>query len=249
MWGKKANNKEQKPNILKAYETLAEKYNALIDHKPHNAYYDRPNTLRLMGNVRGKKILDAACGPGKYAEELLLQGAEVTGFDISPKMVQLAQKRNPNAGHFFVHDLSQPLVEIDNEVFDMVLSALALHYVEDWVPVVKEFHRVLKEGGTVVISIEHPFFEYTYFNAKNYFSKEAVSAVWRGFGGRVRVPSFRRSLMDCLKPFTDHGFHITELVEPLPVPEFEKRDPKHYKELQTFPAFMCFKAQKIAINP
>ena len=85
MWGKKANNKEQKPNILKAYETLAEKYNALIDHKPHNAYYDRPNTLRLMGNVRGKKILDAACGPGKYAEELLLQGAEVTGFDISTK--------------------------------------------------------------------------------------------------------------------------------------------------------------------
>ena len=85
-----------------------------------------------MGNVRGKKILDAACGPGKYAEELLLQGAEVTGFDISPKMVQLAQQRNPNAGHFFVHDFSQPLVEIDNEVFDMVLSALALHYVEDW---------------------------------------------------------------------------------------------------------------------
>ena len=59
-----------KEKIKQAYEQLATSYNDLIDHKPHNAYYDRPNTLGLMTEIRGKKILDAACGPGKYAELL-----------------------------------------------------------------------------------------------------------------------------------------------------------------------------------
>ena len=90
-----------KKHIISAYEQLAEKYNELIEHKPHNAYYDRPNTLELMPNVAGKAILDTACGPGKYAEILMSKGATVTGFDISPKMVQLAQERNRGEGNFF----------------------------------------------------------------------------------------------------------------------------------------------------
>ena len=56
-----------KQKILQAYEQMAKKYDELIDHKPHNAYYDRPNTLQLIGDVAGKNILDAACGPGKWA--------------------------------------------------------------------------------------------------------------------------------------------------------------------------------------
>ena len=87
-----------KEKIISAYELMAEKYNELIDHKPHNAYYDRPNTLQLLPEVKGKTILDAACGPGKYAEILIGQGAIVIGFDISPKMVELAINRNINRG-------------------------------------------------------------------------------------------------------------------------------------------------------
>ncbi|MFY7861479.1 MAG: class I SAM-dependent methyltransferase, partial [Chitinophagales bacterium] len=73
--------------IVSAYEIIAEKYNELIDNKPHNAYYDRPNMLQLLPDVHGKSILDAGCGPGKYAEILFEKGALVTGFDASPKMV------------------------------------------------------------------------------------------------------------------------------------------------------------------
>lgn len=49
-----------KEKIKQAYEVLADSYNALIDDKPHNAYYDRPNTLNLVGEVEGKTVLDAA---------------------------------------------------------------------------------------------------------------------------------------------------------------------------------------------
>lgn len=76
--------KNIREKILSAYEDMAESYNSIIDHKPHNVYYDRPNNLGLIPEVKGKLVLDAACSPGKYAEMLITQGAEVTGFDISP---------------------------------------------------------------------------------------------------------------------------------------------------------------------
>lgn len=230
--------------IKQAYEELADSYNALIDHKPHNAYYDRPNTLGLIGNVQGKQILDAACGPGKYAEVLLSQGAELTGFDISPRMIENARKRNEGADVFFVHDLVEPLDMFEEGSFDVVLCALAMHYVENWNPTMKEFYRVLKPGGSLVMSIEHPFFEYNYFQSTQYFDVEPVKCTWGGFGEPVEIHSYRRSLQDCLKPLLNSGFSINELVEPKPTPEFEQLDPKHYKELNEFPAFMCIKAQK-----
>ena len=155
-----------KSKILAAYETMAVRYNELIEHKPHNAYYDRPNTLALLPEVAGKNILDAACGPGKYAEILLEKGATITGFDLSPTMIDLARERNAGKGSFFVHDLSEPLDTLENQAFDIVLCALALHYIPEWGPSIREFHRVLKPGGLLVISIEHPFFDYNYFNSK-----------------------------------------------------------------------------------
>jgi len=231
-----------KDKILFAYEEMAEKYNELIDHKPHNAYYDRPNTLSLISEAKGKSILDAACGPGKYAEILMAQGATITGFDRSPKMIKLAQERNKDRGTFFIHDLTKPFNRLANESFDTVLCALALHYVEDWTLTIKEFYRVLKPKGQLVISIEHPFFEYNYFNSEKYFEIEHVKCTWKGFGKPIEVNSFRRPLNECIVPLTNNGFFIDKLLEPKPTKEFEKLDPKHFKELNEFPAFMCIRA-------
>lgn len=233
-----------KEKIIEAYEDLADSYNALIDHKPHNAYYDRPNTLKLIPEVKGKYILDAACGPGKYAEILLSQGAKITSFDLSPKMVAHAKSRNKGLGDFFVHDMSNPLHMFEDETFDTVVCALAMHYMEDWNQAIKEFHRVLKRKGSLVISIEHPFFEYLYFKSDAYFDVEAVNATWSGFGKPVQVHSYRRSLHECIQPITSNGFMIDQLIEPKPVPEFEKLDPRHFKELNEFPSFMHIRAIK-----
>jgi len=233
-----------KGKIISAYEEMAEKYNELIEHKPHNAYYDRPNTLQLLSEVEGKSILDAACGPGKYAEILLSRGATVTGFDLSPKMIKLAKERNKEQATFLVHDLSMPFEMFKNESFDVVLCALALHYVEDWTLTIQEFYRVLKPNGTLVISIEHPFFEFNYFKSSKYFEVENVKCIWNGFGKPVEVNSFRRPLSECLLPLTDNGFYIDKLIEPKPTKEFEHIDPKHFKELNEFPAFMCIRAVK-----
>lgn len=231
-------------NTLATYEQLADSYHAKIDTKPHNAYYDRPNTLSLLPDVAGKKVLDAGCGPGKYAEILLAQGAEVTGIDLSPRMIHWASVRNGANGHFFVHDLQEPL-PFDQEAFDVVICPLVLDYIANWSVVFQEFYRVLKPGGMLVFSVTHPFFDYTFFESQNYFEKEAVSCVWKGFDSHVTVRSYRRSMMDCINPLLEAGFVLGNLLEPKPTEEFARQDARHYEELSRFPSFLCVQALKV----
>src|SRR6185295_9048869 len=60
-----------KPLAFDAYEAIAERFAVLATSNAYNACYERPATLSLLGDVRGKRVLDAGCGPGIYAEWLL----------------------------------------------------------------------------------------------------------------------------------------------------------------------------------
>ena len=57
----------------------------------------RETMLNNLGDVRGKRILDAGCGAGQMTHELALRGAEVVAVDISPSLVEIARKRLPDA--------------------------------------------------------------------------------------------------------------------------------------------------------
>lgn len=236
---------DDEPIALEAYEILAEAYASVVDTKPHNAFYDRPATLSLLPDVRGKRVLDAACGPGVYAEWLLSHGAEVVGVDASPKMVALARARLGDEIDIRRADLSKPLSFLDDESFDVVLSPLTMEYIEDWHSTFREFYRVLRPGGHFILSVSHPFFDYTYFKSNNYFETELVGSEWRGFNPvKVHMPSFRRSLEATLNPIIEAGFRLEKLLEPKPTEEFKEADPKGYQKLLEQPGFLCIRAGK-----
>lgn len=234
-----------KPIALDAYEILAEAYASSVETKPHNAYYERPATLSLLPEVKGKRVLDAACGPGVYSELLLSRGAEVVAVDASPKMVELAKQRLGTTSDVRQADLSQPLTFLESSSFDIVLSPLTMEYIEDWHSTFAEFYRVLRPGGYFVLSVSHPFFDYVYFKSNNYFETELVGSEWRGFNPvRVKMPSFRRSLSATLNPLMEVGFCLETILEPKPTDEFKEADPKHYIELSKQPCFLCIRARK-----
>ena len=81
------------------YEQFAYRYAHYAEDKSHNAHYERPNTLMLLPDVQGQRVLDAGCGPGIYAEELLNRGAEVLAFDVTADFVDITKKRlGPRVG-------------------------------------------------------------------------------------------------------------------------------------------------------
>jgi ubiquinone/menaquinone biosynthesis C-methylase UbiE len=127
-------------------EVFAEDFRDHAEDGFYNAYYDRPACLGLLGDIVGQRVLDAACGPGLYAEELVRRGARVSGFDQSPAMVRLARERTPQAD-FRVHDAGDPLDWLPDGCVDAVLLALALEYLDDRLAALRELHRVLRPWG------------------------------------------------------------------------------------------------------
>lgn len=233
-----------RPLALDAYEFLADAYAARIDTKPHNAFYERPATLSLLPDVKGRRVLDAGCGPGVYSEWLLNRGAHVLALDASPRMVALARKRTSGKADVRIADLEAPLTFLPDGSFDVVLSPLVLEYVRDWRAIFAEFRRVLVGGGHLIVSVTHPFFDSTYFETKAYFDIELVHAEWSGFGPRVQMPAYRRSLEETLNPFVETGFIIESVLEPRPTAQFAAADPEHYEELMHRPCFLCIRAKK-----
>jgi len=235
----------EKPLALDAYEQLADAYAARVDTKDYNAHYERPAMLSLLpDDVRGLAALDAACGPGRYTEWLADHGAEVTAFDVSPRMLANARRRLGLKARIEKADLNHPLTFLEDESFDLVLCALALDYVRDWRMVFAEFHRVLRRPGSFVFSIEHPLSDYLLRQANDYFQTERVEYTSRSFGQPVVVPSFRRPLMEVFNSLSEMGFGVDRVVEPLPTDEFRQQDPIDYERLLRRPSFLCVRASK-----
>ena len=142
--------------VANDYDSFAEAYSAENEASLLNAYYERPAMLALAGDVVGRRILDAGCGSGPLSAALRDRGAIVTGFDKSAAMVELARRRLGDGADLQVADLGSPLPFPDGE-FDDVIASLVLHYLEDWGPALAELRRVLKPGGRLLVSVEHPF--------------------------------------------------------------------------------------------
>jgi SAM-dependent methyltransferase len=232
------------PLALEAYERLADDFAALVETKAHNAYYERPATLSLLPDVAGRRVLDAGCGPGVYAEWLLAHGADVVCLDVSPRMVAITKERLGGRATVLRADLDRSLDFLDDASFDVVLAALVVDYVRDWRSLFKEFHRLLGPGGAFVFSLEHPFSDFLARRMTDYFETEVVECTWRGFRNPVPVRSLRRPLGELVASLVESGFTIDRFLEPLPTDEFKTADPEEYDKLMHRPGFLCVRVTK-----
>lgn len=231
---------------LNSYEEMAEHYFNYVDTKPFNAYYERPATISLLPDVKGKKVLDAGCAAGWYTKWLLDNGASVIALDFSPKMIEMTKKRVENKAEIIRADLNNPIDFIEDNSIDIVLSSLALHYLKNWDTVMSEFNRILKDGGQLVFSVHHPFMDFTTFNKENYFLTELLEDDWSTINGKVKVQFYRRPLSNIITSVIDSGFVIEKLLEPMPIEQFRIEKPDIYDVLTKNPQFLFIRAKKLS---
>lgn len=195
--------------------------------------------LELLGPVQGRTVLDAACGPGLYTEELLARGARVLGFDQSPAMVALARRRVGDAAEQRVHDLAAPLHCVPDASVDLVVLALGLHYVDDRLSMLAKFRRVLVMDGVLVVSTSHPTADWQRLGGSDFTVKPVEGSLRRDHEWPVRA--WRRPLTHVCGESAAAGFLIERLLEPLPAPEMATRDPIHHARLSRAPAFLALR--------
>jgi SAM-dependent methyltransferase len=225
---------------------FAARYASAVDSAPYNALYERPAMLQLLPVVTNRHILDAGCGAGWYAEQLLVRGARVTAIDASAELVEHTRRRlaaylSRDAPDLHVRhaDLADPLAFIADQAVDGVVLPLTLHYLEDWRPTLREMRRILRPGGWLLLSTHHPAIEAARFATNRYFETEAVEDEWKWVG---TVQFFRRSLTEVTSAITDEGFLIDRLIEPIPTDAFRKIKPDAYERLLSHPEFLIVRA-------
>jgi SAM-dependent methyltransferase len=148
-------------------------------------------------------------------EALRDRGAVVSGFDLSPAMVELARRRLGDDADVRVADLGAPLPYPD-DAFDVVVASLSLHYVEDWASALAELRRVLRPGGRLIVSIIHPTVYAIVYPDADYFALTQYSEDYDFGEGTVWMTYWHRPLQDVVNAFIAAGFGIRTVTEPPP---------------------------------
>jgi SAM-dependent methyltransferase len=244
--------KPEEKEAREKYNISAEAYHDWrTKANPHGWFYNEllemPATLELLGNVRGKKILDFGCGSGIYAKLLTKKGAKIKGFDISPEMIKIAKKENPELDLRVGSGYNIPF----NEKFDIVFASLVVHYLKDWDKMFKEIRRVLKDGGIFIFSTGNPVAEarkkIKTGNKKitvldNYFNENKHDVTWRdNRGKKIKMFFYHKTYESIIRIILKNNFEIIDYKDCFPLKKAKKLFPQDYAEYSKKPFFCAWK--------
>ena len=247
--------------VERHYDEIAEAWADIID-APGRKHILWPAIRGLLPDVDGKRVLDAGSGDGHYSAWLADRGADVVGVDASRGMVETATDRHGDTVAFRRADLAETL-PFDEDSFDVVLCQHVLSHLPDVATPLREFARVLGDGGVLVLSTHHPLRDYLVVRERDhpdatdldldpvvrtdtatpeYHATERFEVHW---GGDDENPGvyYRRPLADLVTPLLDAGFTLDALEEPAPDAAFERDHPDVAETLAEWPpGAICLRA-------
>lgn len=208
---------------------------------------------KMLPDFSGKRMLDLGCGFGWHCRYALEHGAaETVGVDISKKMLERAKEMTHSSKAIY---LCQPIEDYTypESAFDVVLSSLALHYVESFEKICNKVRRTLVSGGDFIFSVEHPIFT-AYGSQDWYYDQEGHLLHWpvdRYFTEGRRdavflgepVTKYHKTLTTYLNGLLQSGFEIREVIEPMPEESMLDTIPGMREELRR-PMMLLVSARK-----
>ena len=222
-----------------------------------------PGILKVIGQIKGREILDVGCGNGSLARILARMRNHLTGVDGSPGIIAHAKAREaarPLGVTYHATDAAN-LTMFDVNSFDLVTSCMALMDMPDAASAIKEMGRVVKRTGRCVMLFSHPCFDIP--NASSWLSE------W-GFGHEpvisLRLQRYREVFSEWLRwsMTEDHemlahhrplswyfhaireaGLAVTMLDEPQPTKEFLEQSGSG-AAVEKFPMHLVIEARPMA---
>ena len=179
----------------------------------------------LFPDLTGKDMLDLGCGYGWHCRYAADHGARsVLGIDQSEMMIAEAKKRNDAPGITYrVCSLQE--YDYPKESFDLAVSNLVLHYVEDLDAVYRRIHETLRPGGVFLMNIEHPTFT---AGVNQQFAKDGTWPVNDYYYPGLRktdflghtITKYHHTLTQILGGLLKAGFRIEAVEEAMPPEEW-----------------------------
>jgi 2-polyprenyl-3-methyl-5-hydroxy-6-metoxy-1,4-benzoquinol methylase len=197
-----------------------------------------PAFAAFVGDVAGKRVLDAACGEGTSARRLAAAGARVVGVDLAQRMIDLAVERERTAplGITYRQASLDDLSAFETGAFDVVTCQMALMDLGPLDASLAECRRVLRSGGTLAVAIAHPVSFTPRMQAgvdtrgrpvltmAEYFAGWSGTTRWSFAGSDLErqgvaaftVVRYHRTVSDYVNALLGAGFGLTGFAEPRP---------------------------------
>ena len=215
---------------------------------------EHADLLALLPDVRGRRALDLGCGAGQLAHHLATTGAgDVVGVDLSERMLGLARAEWAHPRVQYQRAALETLV-FPPERFELIVSSLAVHYVEDYAGLMCRIAEWLTKSGVLVFSTEHPIYT-ARLPGDGWIAGEAGArtrwAIDRYFDEGVRderwfvagVRKFHRTLASLVNGLLDAGLVVERVVEPVPSEAWLREHPQSVDERRR-PVFLLLRAGK-----
>jgi SAM-dependent methyltransferase len=206
--------------------------------------------LRLLGDLRGKRVLELGCGRAESSIVFAQKGAVAVGVDTSAEQLAEARRLADEAGvriELRRADLAD-LAFLRADTIDAVFSALALSHVEDLRRVFRQVHRVLKQGAPLVFSLTHPAYEMIDDNdqeplmiRRSYYDRSPIAYDREG-----TVNDYPRTFSDLFTDLVRTGFRVDVVLEPEPAPA-GPRSPEWRETFHMVPRTLILRARKEGI--
>ena len=259
------------PADNRGWDHVAGWYDQVIDDRGSDLYEDviLPGTLGLLrgaeGSIRGKRVLDIACGQGVLARRLSGEGAEVVGVDAAPRLIEAAQRREEGPNTYHVAAARRlSATPLDERSFDLVACVMALMNIEPVAPVMRGAAALVRPGGAFVGVLLHPAFrapKQTAWHWKPgrperqvrevgaYLSHSKIPITMNpgevaGGGEAVQTWTYHRPISSYVAELSEAGFLI-EAIEEWPSSRRSEPGPRADEENRSraeIPMFLAFRA-------
>ena len=210
--------------------------------------------LNAVGPAAGLTVLDAGCGEGYLSRKLAEQGAIVTGIDSSAELIKAAQTHEQASKLPASFDVGTvDCLPYEAGSFDLVLCNHLMNDLQDPAQALKEFARVLRGRGQVVILMLHPCFYNNHAEraepennlpTSSYFQTRRIVQNFEvdGLQSPAANTSWLRPLESYTQALRESGFVITSLTEPHPSQQMTQED-QWWRTAFSRPLFMLLVAE------
>ena len=230
------------PATANTYDEFASQYADMMTAQEQGGVASDSNMarfLQVVGNVSGLTVLDAGCGEGYLSRILAQGGAQVIGFDISPRLIEIARAKDPDGAITYqVADLSQPLPAYQAH-FDLIASYFVLNDVYDYQGFLTTLSASLKPAGRLVIFMNNPYSLVVRNHVTDYFAASGQMFPYRGMTEEgVAVHFWHRTMEEYLSACSAAGLRLQQYVDvPTPEGSFKRRSDTLIPEGYHFPFF------------
>jgi len=210
------------------------------------------NKLKLIGNLKGKNVLEIGCGGAQCGIGFAKRGANVIGIDLSKEQLKYAKsliEKNKVKIKLLQGDMVN-LHQIKSNSQDIVFSSWALFYISDLKKCFKGVYRVLKKKGIFVFSTSHPFWKIidskTLRIKKCYYKNGRYETCYKG-----TYVSYHHLISELVNNLISAGFILERIEEPDQriKDKYTSKEivPENYKikAMKFVPRTIIFKARKI----